>query len=65
MAAYEEQICKCFGLFKDELDELIKIQKYNNMEAISEDFGYGSKCGNCVKLIENIIYELTAGKNYL
>ena len=30
------------------------------MDTISEDFGYGLKCGNCIKVIERIIYGSTS-----
>jgi NAD(P)H-nitrite reductase large subunit len=51
----DEQICKCFGLFSNDLHDLIEIHQYNNVAGISEDFGYGTKCGKCVPLIEAII----------
>lgn len=55
MVHYDDQICRCFGLFKDELIHLIVNENYTNTYDLSENFGYGLKCGQCLNKIEKII----------
>jgi len=55
MKSFDDQICKCFGLFVDDLSDLIEIHGYSKTEDLSEDFGYGTKCGKCLDEIESII----------
>jgi NifU-like protein len=55
MKISDEQICKCFGLFNNDLHDLIEIHQYTNVADLSDDLGYGTKCGKCLSLIEAVI----------